>query len=353
MRCHSCLKNISSGFYCRLCLKKLFDGKKIKPLEFDKTEFYEIKRQMTNRISLSGVQDKISLTYGDHNDLIPTQTDGRFILKPIPRVHDSAIHLEDIAANEHLSMQISSQIFKIPTAPNGLIEFKDGELAYITKRFDYNIDATKASILKLDQEDFASVLSFTKESAGNDYKYESSYEECAYGIKRFVAAYIPALEDFYKRIVLNYLIGNGDAHLKNFSLIREVNRDDYSLSPNYDILFTRYHLPDENGISGLDLFKEYESEAFKAMGYYTLEDFEIFAKMIGISDKRLIKIFNNILSSTDKVHRLIEQSFMSSEAKIAYRENYDIRLKKCLCYSIESYSFRGVTQDVINKYYDV
>lgn len=47
-------------------------------------------------------------------------------------MHESAINLEDIAVNEHLSMQISSQVFKIPTALNGLIEFNDGELAYMT-----------------------------------------------------------------------------------------------------------------------------------------------------------------------------------------------------------------------------
>jgi len=350
MRCYSCLTRIDSGLYCRSCIKTLFDGRKIKPLEFDKTEFYEFKKQMTNRISLSGVQDKISLTYGNHNDLIPTETEGRFILKPIPRVHESAINLEDIVANEHLSMQISSQVFKIPTAYNGLIEFKDGELAYITKRFDYTVSTAQREIVKSDQEDFASVLSYTKESAGNDYKYESSYEECAEGIKRFVAAHIPALEDFYKRLILNYLIGNGDAHLKNFSLIREAHRSDYILAPNYDLLFTRFHLREENGIAGLSLFKEYETEAFGAMGYYTLQDFEVFAKMIGIPERRVVKLFKEILGYTDKVHSLIEQSYLSHEAKIAYKKNYNHRLKNGLCYSIESFPFRGVTQDIIDQY---
>jgi len=41
------------------------------------------------------------------------------------------------------------------------------------------------------------------------------------------------------------------------------------------------------------------------MGYYTLQDFEEFAKIIGIPDRRLIKIFNDILSYTDKVDKLI------------------------------------------------
>ena len=352
MKCYGCLKNIRTGSYCSRCKKNLFNGRSIKPLDFDKTEFYEIKRDMTDRMSLSGVQDKISLTFGEGNTLIPTRENGRFLLKPIPREHESAINLQDIAANEHLSMQLSQQVFKIPTAANGLIEFKDGELAYITKRFDYAIDTKLNEIIKLDQEDFASVLSFTQENNGDDYKYNSSYESCADAIKKFVAASIPAIEDFYKRVVFNYLIGNADAHLKNFSLIRGVDRDDYTLAPNYDLLFTKYHIKDEVGILGLDLFDSYESTAFGAMGYYTLEDFEVFASMIGIKDSRLIKIFTEILKNTKKVHKLIELSFLSQNAKDAYKKGYDIRLKRALCYSIKSYPFKGKTQGVIDRYLD-
>ncbi len=350
MKCYSCLKDINTGSYCTKCKKNLFNGINIKPLDFDKTKFYEIKRDMTDRMSLSGVQDKISLTFGENNNLVPTEKDGRFLLKPIPRVHESAINLEDIVANEHLSMQLSEQVFKIPTAYNGLIEFKDGELAYITKRFDYSISSTLKEVVKLDQEDFASVLSYTKDNNGDNYKYESSYEDCADSIKKNVSVFIPALEDFYRRVVFNYLIGNGDAHLKNFSLIRDIDRDDYSLSPNYDVLYTKYHLPKEDGVLALDLFNEYESEAFGAMGYYTLQDFEVFATVVGIKDKRLIKIFTDILKSTEKVYDIVDKSYLSGDAKVEYKKHYENRLRNCLCYSIESYPFVGVTQEVINKY---
>lgn len=348
-KCYGCLKNIHVGTYCESCKKNIFNGRNIKPLHFDKGEFYRLKSEMTDRISLSGVQDKISLTFGEKNELIPTTNSGLFILKPIPRNHDNAIHLEDIAANEHLSMQISQHIFKIPTAMNGLIEFSDGELAYITKRFDYGFNA-QGELEKLDQEDFASIIQHTKDSHGENYKYNSSYETIVKNIKSVVSANIPAMEDFYKRIVLNYLIGNGDAHLKNFSLLRGAGRTDYSLAPNYDVLFTRYHLPKEAGDMGVDLFEEFETTAFGAMGYYTLEDFEIFAKMCAIKEKRLLKIFEDILTKQDAVFRLIDRSFLSDAAKAAYEENYKTRLVKCLCYSIKSYSFRGLTQRVIDKY---
>ena len=350
MTCHSCLKSISKDIYCPKCKRNLFDGKVIKPLSFNKEKFYEHKREMTNRISLSGVQDKISLAFNDSGILIPTAKNGQYILKPIPKAHDSAINLQDISANEHLSMQISQQIFKIPTAYNGLIAFNDGELAYITKRFDYEKNIETGVTEKLDQEDFAAVLDFTSDSKGENYKYESSYEACAINIQKYVAASIPALEDFYKRVVLNYLIGNGDAHLKNFSLIRSINRDDYSLSKNYDILYTSYHLKDEDGIMALDFFESHETVAFGAMGFYTLEDFEVFARICKIKDSRLNKIFKGILQSTSAVDKLIQASFLSEEGKEKYRDAYHKRLNKCLLYSIDSYPFVSIVQEIINKF---
>ncbi len=351
MKCYSCLKDINKGlYYCPKCKSNLFDGKNVRPLNFDKTEFYKIRSEMSDKMSISGVQDKISLSFNSDNELVPTNKDGKYILKPIPRDHDSTVNLKDIVQNEHLSMQISSQIFKINTAYNGLIEFSDGELAYITKRFDYSLKGSEKKIVKVDQEDFASVLEYTSENHTKNYKYESSYEEVALKIKEVVAAYIPALEDFYKRIVLNYLIGNGDAHLKNFSIIKDVDRTDYSLSPNYDILYTKYHLPKEDGAMGLELFKENETKAFGAMGYYTLEDFETFAEMIGLKEKRLEKVYEDILNTQEQVYDLIDRSYMSKEAKKSYKENYENRLKKCLFYYIEAYPFRSFAQKTIVKY---
>lgn len=354
MRCYGCLKDIDKGlYYCPKCKSNLFDGKNVKPLNFDKTEFYKIRSEMSGKMSISGVQDKISLSFNSNNELVPTNKDGKYILKPIPRDHDGTINLEDIVQNEHLSMQISSQIFKINTAHNALIEFSDGELAYITKRFDYSLNGSEKKIIKVDQEDFASVLEYTSENHSKNYKYESSYEECALKIKEVIAAYIPALEDFYKRVVLNYLIGNADAHLKNFSIIRDVDRADYSLSPNYDILYTKYHLPKEDGTMGLELFKEHETKAFGAMGYYTLEDFELFAEMIGIKPKRLEKIYKDILTRQKQVHDLIDRSYMSNKAKDSYKENYENRLNKCLFYHIDSYPFRSFAQETIKKYLNI
>lgn len=352
-KCYGCLRDIKSGSYCPRCKKELFDGRNIKPLEFDKHEFYEIKRDIGNKMSISGVQDKISLTYSedDSSHLVPTAVNGRFILKPVPKSHENAINIEDIVANEHISMQISAQIFNIPTAANGIIEFKDGEFAYITKRFDYGFDTFTKEIIKKDQEDFASILEHTEDTHGRNYKYDSSYEAIAIQIKKLVAASTPALENLYKRIVLNYLIANGDAHLKNFSLLRELNRDDYMISPNYDVLNTKYHVPKEEGLMGLDLFENgYETMAYGALGFYSLQDFEEFALLLGIKEVRLSKIFKDILGSSQAVNELVMKSFLSDKAKKEYLGTYHERLEKCLCYSIKSYPFKSKIQHIIDKF---
>lgn len=346
MRCHSCIVETSKT-YCPKCSKELFDGRKISALSFDKQEFYQKRKEYAKRISISGVQDKLSLTFDADDTLITTDIEGHYILKPAPS-NEQIEKSHDICANEHLSMQISKQIFKIPTASSALIPFSTGELAYITRRFDYNKDGQK-----LDQEDFAAVLEHTSDKQGRNYKYESSYEACAKAIQMYVPASMPALEDFYKRVVVNYLIGNADAHLKNFSLYRAEGRKDRILTPNYDLLYTRYHIPNEEGYMGLDLFEDEignPTKAFEAMGYYTLEDFELFADKLGIKEKRLEKIFELVLSSTPKVMEMIEHSFLSDEGKEAYMRNYQERLKLHLCYSIESYPFSAKMQKVIDRF---
>ena len=129
MNCKSCLTTIRTGHYCQKCKKELFGGANVQPLGFDKEAFYKVRTEMVDRMSISGVQEKISLTLSG-NKLEPTATDGRFILKPVPSVEE--LHNKiDIAANEHLSMQLSKQVFGIHTASSALIPFNDGELAYI------------------------------------------------------------------------------------------------------------------------------------------------------------------------------------------------------------------------------
>ena len=327
MKCHSCFVP-SRSLYCAKCQRELFDGIKMKPLRFDKIKFDEIRRETGERISFSGMQNKISLSINRKGELEPTQKSGQYILKPYPSSGE-LYHAEDVVANEHLSMYLSEYIFKIKTAKRAVIPFSDGELAYITKRFDYMADG-----LKIPQEDFASILAYDKNSKGENFKFESSYEACAKKLKEIISVPIKEIEVFYKRILLNYLIGNGDAHLKNFSVMMLENQQRV-LTPNYDILYTGYHINETFGECALDLFDAYETKAFSAMGRYTLQDFEVFGLRIGIPAKRLKQIYVSMTSATDKVEEAVEKSFLSDSAKEAYVKKYHDRLENGLLYRIE------------------
>jgi len=344
--CHSCLSPVKTGLYCKRCRDILFSGRSIEPLTFDKSEFYTKRRELQDRMSISGVQDKISLSFDDSGSLTPTATDGRYILKPVPIAAEIRHHGE-VGANEHISMQISKQVFGIQTAESALIPFKDGELAYITKRFDYAVDGTK-----LDQEDFASVLGKTSSNSGKDYKYDLSYHAIAEAIKKYVPASAPALEELYMRVLLNYLIGNDDAHLKNFSIYRAEGRQDFTLTPNYDILFSKHHVDGGIGLMALDLFDDFESVSYAAAGFPTLEDFEIFGlEVCSIPPKRLARIVQKFLGSIEAVAEFVTHSFLSQEAKAAYLINYSTNLNKRLCYTIgnEPYTSKSVLVPIIKK----
>jgi serine/threonine-protein kinase HipA len=91
-----------------------------------------------------------------------------YILKPIPY---DVKYSEYVPANEHLTMQIAKQVYKIPVAENALIFFKDGPPAYLTKRFDVKPDGTRYG-----QEDFASLSNRTKETAGGRFQVQRQYK---------------------------------------------------------------------------------------------------------------------------------------------------------------------------------
>lgn len=345
MKCYGCFKSIKIGLYCSKCKTELFRGRTINHLSFDKTQFYEYRQTNASRISISGVQDKISLRL-DGNNLVPTNDNGEYILKPVPSTN--IMHSEDIVANEHLSMQLSKQIFKIPTAANAIVYFSDGEMAYLVKRFDYAKDGTK-----LDQEDFAAVIGMSEQSHGENYKYDSSYEAIAEQIKLKIPTSRITLEDFYQRVLFNYLIGNGDAHLKNFSIYRPQGRVDYDLTPNYDLLFTKYHINETMGEMGLELFTDTETKSYGALGFYSMEDFQVFADLLEIPSRRLTKIYTNIFSSVEKINALIETSFLTEAAKAVYKNNFFDRLTKRICYKMEdkNFAFESTISPLANDFF--
>jgi serine/threonine-protein kinase HipA len=325
MNCLGCYKKIEKNEYCLSCRKKLFDGKRVSTLlGFDKPKAENITmyNEHSKKMSISGVQLKYSLRLNG-NKLELCESNGQYIIKPIPTA-DHLEMMEDAPENEHLTMQIASQVFNIKTAHNALIYFKDGTPAYITKRFDLKGDGTKYI-----QEDFAQITNRTNETHGVSYKYEGSYLEIGELIKKYVPASMVALENFFKIILFNYIFSNGDAHLKNFSLIRN-DFGEMELSPSYDLMSTIIHTPDERD-TALDLYnKDYESEYYATYGHYGRTDFIEFAKRLGIIEVRFMRIIDFFIKKETEVTRFIQNSLLSKEAKQKLIVNFHSRLKAIL-----------------------
>jgi serine/threonine-protein kinase HipA len=319
MNCRGCLKE-NKEEYCRPCLKELFDGKKVRSvLTFNShyKEESELFQKHTNHISISGVQVKYSLRL-EENELHLTEQGGQYILKPVPT--GTFKNLDQAPANEHLTMQIAKQAFKLSVPPNGLTYFKDGSPAYLVKRFDQTPER------KLNQEDFAQIAEMTSDTHGKNYKYDFSYEEIAALIKKHIPTYRYELEKYFRLILFNHLISNGDAHLKNFSAIQSANGD-YLLTPCYDLLCTRVHSPYESEMA-LDLFKTGLSNTYETYGYYTYRDFCDFGIKIGIKESRVEKIITEFSKSNPIVYSLITKSFLNDELKAQYKKHYDGKLRQ-------------------------
>jgi serine/threonine-protein kinase HipA len=318
--CFSCLKDCDTT-YCYSCRKVLFNGRKVKnTLGFSLPEFTDLKLRASARISISGVQIKHSLIL-EKNKLKLTEYGGEYILKPVP--HGTFLFLDQVPANEHLTMQIAKQIFGIDTAPNSLIYFSDGSPAYITKRFDISPSGEKYSV-----EDFAQIAKKSEETDGIDYKYKYSYESMAGLIRKYIAASAVELEKFFKLVVFNYIISNGDAHLKNFSLFRNTEYGDYLLTPAYDLLCTRIHSPYEPDMA-LDLFKDnYESENYKHSSKYTRADFIEFGSRLGIRIERINMILDDYARNDSRVEELVVKSFLSPMIQIEYMKHFRDKCKR-------------------------
>lgn len=330
-RCPSTLKK---GFatYSPSALRKVFFGKKVShilpflPPEKDehvKALFMENRV----RISISGVQKKLSLFLTKNKLTLTTpEQHGLYILKPIP---DDLRKADQVPANEHVTMQLAEQVFGISTAPNALIFFKDGQPAYITRRVDRTLEGRKFGM-----EDFSTLARKTKQTDGEDFKYEASVEDLFGILKQYVGAYRIESQRLFRLILFNYVFSNGDAHLKNFSLLETISGD-YLLSPAYDLICTRIHVNDPDLAFKGGLFADdYVTESFNGNGFYAYDDFLTLGLRVGLPENVVKEEIHLFLGSKEKVTDLVGRSFLAVDTKIQYLTFFEDKLKRM------NYSFK-------------
>ena len=321
MEINRCPGTLAAGFttYSRTCIKRVFNGNKVNhilpynSLQSNQNGEDSFEDNAT-RISISGVQEKFSLIQLKNKIRLTKEGEqGTHIFKPIPNGSKNA---DQMPANEHLTMQIAQKVFGIETAENALIFFGNGDPAYITKRFDVVTGG-----LKLAQEDFASLAGKSPQTHGADYKYLGSYWDLFELMRENLPSYKVESLKLFKLLVFNYLFSNGDAHLKNFSII-ETPLGDFKLSPAYDLLNSRIHIEDKD-------FALNEGLIPARMGQGNVaKQFQLLADYAGIQEKQMNAILALMVSKTENVKNLIDASFLKDGIKRNYLQTYQLKLKK-------------------------
>lgn len=205
------------------------------------------------RLSLAGMQDKVLLHRVDGRYFLPIHgAPSTLIVKPEPRTErPDRVDLTGLATNELYCLTLAAMC-KLPVAA-ATVERFDGVPAIVVERYDRM--ATGEGITRLHQEDLLSAL-------GRDplHKYETPHvqrlgDSGGWGdTAARVAIPGPSLRDlagllgthlgragvvpFLEAVTFNIVIGNADAHARNYSIILPPDGN-VRLAPLYDLVSTR------------------------------------------------------------------------------------------------------------------
>jgi len=120
--------------------------------------------------------------------------------------------------------------------------------------------------------------------------------------------------------------------LKNFSLIRNEEGGDYTLTPAYDLLNTRLHVPNESR-TALALFRgDFETESYRINGYYAYDDFQELAHRLELHPGRFQRFMDTAVNKGPEIFALIDRSMLTEQCKQMYKDHVSDSLR-ALSYS--------------------
>ena len=299
--CLYCYEKLQKGEvdYHHQCCKIFFNQRDAPILPYDFSELQKLaKEAVLQSITVPGVQAKLSLGWikkeieGDHKGRLTLMNalDGQYILKP------QNIKYPQMPENEHLSMKLA-ELFEISVVPSCLIRLKSGEPCYLTRRID-RVNGSKKHMI-----DFLQILEL-------EDKYKGTMERLGKKIGELSENSLLDKLRFFELAVFNYVIGNNDMHLKNFSLF--LSDIGWVLSPAYDLLNVKLVLPQDEEDAALLLGGKKDS--------FSKVTFDRFAKILGLNKKQIEVVYTRLDKWTPKAVKMIEKSFLSIERKVLYTD---------------------------------
>ncbi len=247
------------------------------------------------RMSIQGVQPKLSMALNIKDGVFEiVDKNGKYILKP------QHPNFKELPQNEDLTMKLASLIgIEVPL--HGLAYSEGGSLNYFIKRFDRKGQKDRIAI-----EDFAQLARLSRHT-----KYNYSMEKLIRLIDEYCT--FPAVEKskLFKLVLFNFLVGNEDMHLKNYSVITRDGK--VELSPAYDLLN-----------SSIVLKGNIEEIALSLKGKKSNLNHEVLINYFGkdrsqLTDIIIDKTLDSIQTALPAWDELLEISFLSAEMKDKYR----------------------------------
>jgi serine/threonine-protein kinase HipA len=292
--CRICLETTrGDAEYHPRCVKSLFGATKIPTLDIEVSKLHTAALAMVGHTSLSGIQKKISVNLGvDRETLQVAAEGGLYILKPQTGTYPA------LPENEHVTTRLA-QLVGIETAPAGLVALKDGTLAYVVRRFD-----RLAGGGKVRQEDFCQLA----EKSPKD-KYDGSAELCVRLLRKYASEPLIEIRKLYRLLVFVWWSGNGDMHLKNFSVLIDSDGR-VRLTPAYDLVATNLVIAND------PLALAVSGKKTKLRRSDWLE----FAEYCQLSERVAAPILERQAKAVNEAQGLIERSFLPDEQRQQYQQ---------------------------------
>lgn len=203
------------------------------PRDSTSLNFAELQEQYFGSAAsgLPGFQDKISSRMLN----APARHRGKeFIIKFNSQEAPHAVE------NEYFFLSLAKRL-GLKTAEFQLLTDQEGKHALQLQRFDR--EAVDGKTARLAMEDACQVLNLYPSQ-----KYELGFETVAKALIGLCSARSVAALTLIKQLVFSYLIGNGDAHAKNFSVLQQ-RSGEWRVAPAYDLLCTAYYEDKEMALS--------------------------------------------------------------------------------------------------------
>lgn len=293
------------------CSLEFFGTKEPPEIEYSLDQMDALAKEVIERsVSVPGVQAKLSMSLikatkekSDSRLTVVGALGGQYILKP------PSNKFPEMPENEHVTMRIA-EAFGIQVVPSSLIRLASGELSYITKRIDRTKDGGKIHMIDM----FQITEAFDK--------YKGSMEKVGKALDSYSDNTMLDKILYFELALFSFLSGNNDMHLKNFSMIK--NPSGWILAPAYDLLNASIINPED--IEELALNLDGKKRKLKR------ENFEHLGKVLELTNKQILGVFNRLTKNKHTAIKWIDQSFLSQKMKSAYKE-----LLKKRYFQIEKY----------------